>query len=110
MSVGHLSRPRQPTELGKNVIVFRACEHPTSPVLSVTPDTLTFKNANDYDRLREDDRVRAAGVSVRSRRFGGQIHGFITMGKVIPEATILIGEIAAVLDWAFQTPANRSSL
>jgi acetyl esterase len=47
---------------------------------------------------------------VRSRRFGGQIHGFITMGKVVPEATILIGEIAAVLDWAFQTPANRSSL
>jgi hypothetical protein len=57
--------------------------------------------------VREDDRVRAAGVSVRSRRFGGQIHGFITMGKVVPEATILIGEIAAVLDWAFQTPCEQ---
>lgn len=55
------------------------------------------------------ERLRAAGVSVRSRRFGGQIHGFIPMGKVVPEATILIGEIAAALDWAFQTTAYRSS-
>ena len=54
-------------------------------------------------------RLLAAGVSVRSRRFGGQIHGFITMGKVVPEATILIGEIAAALDWAFQATADRSS-
>jgi acetyl esterase len=52
-------------------------------------------------------RLVDAGVPIRWRRFAGQIHGFITMGKVVPEATILIGEIAAALDWAFQ-PADRS--
>jgi acetyl esterase len=56
------------------------------------------------------NRLLAAGVSVRSRRFGGQIHGFITMGKVVPEATILIGEIAAALDWAFQATADKSPI
>jgi acetyl esterase len=64
-----------------------------------------------FDPLHDEgeaylERLRAAGVCVRSRRFGGQIHGFITMGKVVPEATILIGEIAAALDWAFQTAAD----
>jgi acetyl esterase len=47
------------------------------------------------------NRLMEAGVPVRARRFAGQIHGFLTMGKVVPETTILIGEIAAALDGAF---------
>jgi acetyl esterase len=43
----------------------------------------------------------AVGVSVRHRRFPGQIHGFITMGKAVPEAVTLIGEVASALDWTF---------
>jgi acetyl esterase len=66
-----------------------------------------------FDPLHDEgeaylNRLLAAGVSIRSRRFGGQIHGFITMGKAVPEATILIGEIAAALDWAFQATADSS--
>ncbi|MDH2344144.1 MULTISPECIES: alpha/beta hydrolase [unclassified Bradyrhizobium] len=66
-----------------------------------------------FDPLHDEgeaylERLRAAGVSVRSRHFGGQIHGFITMGKVVPEAIILIGEIAAALDWAFQDAADKT--
>ncbi|KJC50482.1 acetyl hydrolase [Bradyrhizobium sp. LTSP885] len=85
-----------------------------SPLL--TPDLKgvapAFVATAGFDPLHDEGeaylkRLLAAGVRVRSRRFGGQIHGFITMGKVVPEATTLIGEIAAALDWAFQVDKSR---
>lgn len=90
---------------------WRASPLLASDLKGVAP---AFVATAGFDPLHDEgeaylERLRAAGVSVRSRRFGGQIHGFITMGKVVPEATILIGEIAAALDWAFQTAADGSS-
>lgn len=53
-----------------------------------------------HDPLRDEgisyaDRLRASGVPVEHRHFPGQIHGFLTMGGVMPETTILIGEMAS---------------
>ncbi|MGC9268844.1 alpha/beta hydrolase [Acidiphilium sp.] len=52
-----------------------------------------------FDPLRDEGEDYAttlvkSGVPVTLRRFPGQIHGFITMGRVIPEATEAINEIA----------------
>ena len=41
--------------------------------------------------------LKAAGVPVEAKRFDGQIHGFITMGKFIPDADKAMGEMSAVL-------------
>jgi acetyl esterase len=42
-------------------------------------------------------RLEAEGVSVTRRLFPGQIHGFITMGKVIPEAGTALDEAGDAL-------------
>ncbi|UPT86972.1 alpha/beta hydrolase [Bradyrhizobium barranii subsp. apii] len=59
-----------------------------------------------HDPLRDEgiayaDRLESAGVRVRRRHFPGQIHGFLLMGGVVPETTILIGEVASELQHAF---------
>ena len=41
--------------------------------------------------------LKAAGVSVEAKRFDGQIHGFLTMGKFIPDAATAMEEMSAVL-------------
>lgn len=43
------------------------------------------------------DRLQAAGVEVAHSEYPGQFHGFWTMGKLIPEANKLTGEVAAWL-------------
>jgi acetyl esterase len=55
-----------------------------------------------YDPLLSEgeaygERLAAAGVAVRHRHYPGQIHGFITMGKVIAAAEPAIDEAAAAL-------------
>lgn len=55
-----------------------------------------------FDPLRDEgeayaQRLIEAGVPVTVRRFTGQIHGFITMGRVVPEALVLIDDIAAAM-------------
>jgi acetyl esterase len=48
-----------------------------------------------YDEGEEySQRLRAAGVAVTHRSYAGQFHGFITMGRLIPEANQLVSEIA----------------
>lgn len=59
-----------------------------------------------HDPLRDEgeaygQRLAAAGVPVHHRPYPGQIHGFLTMGGVIPQTTILVGEVAAYLDMIF---------
>ena len=54
------------------------------------------------DPLRDEgrdyrDKLRAAGVDVTAVEYPGQFHGFWTMGKLVPEANKLTGEIAAWL-------------
>jgi acetyl esterase len=41
--------------------------------------------------------LKAAGVPVEAKRFDGQIHGFITMGKFIPGAATAMSEMSAAL-------------
>ena len=75
-----------------------------SPLLAPSHAGLppAFVTTCGHDPLRDEglayaERLRAAGVAVESRHFPGQIHGFLTMGGVMPETTILIGETAAFL-------------
>ncbi len=65
----------------------------TAPALVITAG---------YDPLRDEgrayaDRLREAGVPVAYRCFDGQIHGFITMGKVIDEANEAVALCAEAL-------------
>lgn len=41
--------------------------------------------------------LKAAGVRVDAKRFDGQIHGFMTMGKFIPDAAKAMRDMSAVL-------------
>ncbi|PDT89190.1 acetyl hydrolase [Bradyrhizobium sp. Y36] len=54
------------------------------------------------DPLRDEGdeyaaRLKQAGVSVTTRHYPGQFHGFFTMGKLLPQANVAIGEIGAWL-------------
>lgn len=56
----------------------------------------------DCDPLRDEGEayaaaLKAAGVPVEAKRFEGQIHGFMTMGKFIPDAAKAMGEMSAAL-------------
>ncbi|HQT72883.1 MAG TPA: alpha/beta hydrolase [Acidiphilium sp.] len=55
-----------------------------------------------FDPLRDEGEAYARhlaeiGIAVTLRRFPGQIHGFLTMGRVIPEAGEAVGEIVAAM-------------
>ena len=59
-----------------------------------------------FDPLRDEGdayaaRLAAAGVEVIHRCREGQIHGFLTMGRIIPASGEVIGEIGAALREAF---------
>jgi acetyl esterase len=60
-----------------------------------------------YDPLLDEgkeyaDKLKQAGVNVNYRCYEGQIHGFITMGRVIDEANHAIKEIAGYVARAFK--------
>ncbi len=55
-----------------------------------------------YDPLRDEGRayadlLKAAGVDAAYSCYDGQIHGFVTMGKVIDEAQTATEEVAAAV-------------
>ncbi len=69
----------------------------TAPALVVTAG---------FDPLHDEGeayatRLEAAGVPVERRDFPGQIHGFLTMGRLVPEAAVLLDVAAAALRRAF---------
>lgn len=75
-----------------------------SPMLAARHDGLppALVITGGFDPLRDEGeayarRLSEAGVAVTLRRFPGQIHGFLTMGRVIPEAGDAIDEIAAAM-------------
>jgi acetyl esterase len=60
-----------------------------------------------YDPLRDEGdayaaRLAAAGVKVTHRRFPGQVHGFVTNGRVIRTAETALDETAAALKAAWR--------
>lgn len=60
----------------------------------------------EYDPLRDEgeayaDRLREVGVKVTGTRYAGQIHGFFTMGALIPTSEQALAEAVAVLRDAF---------
>lgn len=55
-----------------------------------------------YDPLRDEGEayaaaLKAAGVAVEAKRFPGQIHGFLNMGKLISEAATAVQEMGPAL-------------
>ncbi len=58
------------------------------------------------DPLRDEgelyaSRLRDSGVPVTAKRFEGQIHGFISMGKIIEDAHVAVRDVAAELRKSF---------
>ncbi len=75
------------------------------PDLSNLPPALVVTAG--YDPLRDEgeayaDRLEEAGVASEYSCYEGQIHGFVTMGKVIDEAASALGEIAWAAQAAFE--------
>jgi len=49
-------------------------------------------------------RLQQAGVAVQLRHFPDQIHGFLTMGKIVQAAQPALDDIAAALRAAWEAP------
>ena len=49
-------------------------------------------------------RLQQAGVPVQLRQFPDQIHGFLTMGKIVQAAQPALDDIAAALRAAWEAP------
>jgi acetyl esterase len=64
---------------------------PPAYVLTAGADPLRDEGDEYAKRLKE------AGVAVTYRHFPGQFHGFFTMGRLLPQANIAVGEIGAWL-------------
>jgi acetyl esterase len=76
------------------------CSPFRAPDLSRLPPALVL--TAEYDPLRDEgkdyaDRLRAAGVKVTYRCHAGMIHGFVNMGRVIPQASAAIRECAEAM-------------
>jgi acetyl esterase len=62
-----------------------------------------------FDPLQDEGEAYAkalagAGVKVRHERFAGQIHGFLTMGRIVSDSGRAIALAAAELKGAFEAP------
>jgi len=63
-----------------------------------------------YDPLRDEgeayaDRMEEEGVGAEYSCYEGQIHGFVTMGRVIDESALALGEVALAAKAAFEQEA-----
>lgn len=76
-----------------------------APDLSGLPPALIITAG--FDPIRDEgkayaDKLKAAGVRVAYTCYDGMIHGFITMGKVLRAANVVLEESAAALRRAFE--------
>jgi acetyl esterase len=81
------------------------CSPALAPDLSRLPPALVL--TAEYDPLRDEgrdfaDRLRDAGVDVTYRCHPGMIHGFVSMGRVIPQAATALRECAEALARALE--------
>jgi acetyl esterase len=81
---------------------------PLSADLSGLPPT-TVATA-ECDILRDEgeafaDRLDAARVPARRRRYAGMIHGFVSFPQITPKATVCLADIADDLRLAFAPPS-----
>ncbi|MDB5816089.1 MAG: alpha/beta hydrolase [Rhodocyclales bacterium] len=79
-----------------------------APDFSGLPRTLIV--TAECDPLTDDahayaQKLAEAGVAVRYSEYVGMIHGFVTMGRILPDAAKAIGEIAEALRQAFAVNA-----
>jgi acetyl esterase len=64
---------------------------PPAYVLTAGADPLRDEGIDYAERLKRD------GVDVTYRHFAGQFHGFVTMGKLLSQAGVALGEIGSWL-------------
>jgi len=84
---------------------------PSVSPLNATDDELAkvapaFVITAEFDPLRDEGeayaaKLRSLGVDVTHRRFDGQIHGFYSMGSMIPDAVAAVEQSAELLRKAF---------
>ncbi len=86
--------------LGQDAVTDWRASPLSAPSVKGLPPALVMTAG--YDVLRDEgqdfaDRLESAGVAVERRHFAGQIHGFITMGKIVREANVAVAEAAAAV-------------
>jgi acetyl esterase len=72
--------------------------------LASLPPAFVITAAMDPLRDEDEEFARAlmkAGVPVEVKRFDGQIHGFLTMGRIVRDSAVAIADIATQLRKAF---------
>jgi acetyl esterase len=85
---------------GQNVLEdWRAAPLVADTLINLPP---AYVITAGYDVLRDEgldfaDKLEAAKVLVTRKHFPGQIHGFITMGKVVREANTAVADAGAAL-------------
>jgi acetyl esterase len=73
-------------------------------VLAAAPPALVV--TAELDPLRDEgeayaDRLRELGVAVQATRYDGQIHGFFSMGAVLPQGLVAVEQVIGALRDAF---------
>jgi acetyl esterase len=75
----------------------------SAPNLEKLPPALMITAGHDVlvdEGFDFADRLKVSGVAIEHRHFPGQIHGFITMGRIIREANLAVTQAASALKTA----------
>lgn len=112
---GSYTDPENQLLLSRESMVWFWDHYAPDPQSRLNPDASPIRAADltdlapaivltaEHDPLREEgeayaERLRAAGVPVELRRFGGQMHGFFTMVNILPGSADGIAYVTEQLD------------